>query len=62
MLEQIVPQSVFDAAARNEALQVTFFAIVFAVALSQVQGPAKALMLSICESLTRGHVQVRRAW
>ena len=52
MLEQIVPQSVFDAAARNEALQITFFAIVFAVALSQVQGPAKALMLSICESLS----------
>jgi len=52
MLGHIVPQSIFDAAARNEALQVTFFAIVFGVALSQVQGSAKALMLSICESLT----------
>lgn len=52
VLEHIVPQSFFDAAARNEALQVTFFAVVFAVALSQVTGPAKALMLSICESLS----------
>jgi proton glutamate symport protein len=52
VLGHIVPQSFFEAAARNEALQITFFAIVFAVALSQVQGPAKALMLSICESLT----------
>ncbi len=52
LLEHLVPQSFFDAAARNEALQITFFSIIFAVALSQVQGPAKALMLSFCESLT----------
>lgn len=52
MLEHAVPQSIFDAAARNEALQIVFFSIIFAVALSQVQGPAKAVMLSVCESLT----------
>jgi Na+/H+-dicarboxylate symporter len=52
VLEHVVPVSFFDAAARNEALQVTFFAIIFAVALSQVRSPAKGLMLSICESLT----------
>jgi proton glutamate symport protein len=52
LLEHVVPQSIFDAASRNEALQVTVFAIIFAVALSQVEGPAKVLMLSICESLT----------
>ena len=52
VLEHIVPVSFFEAAAQNQALQVTFFAILFAVALSQVQGPARALMLSICESLT----------
>jgi proton glutamate symport protein len=52
MLEHIVPQSFFDAAARNDALQITFFSILFAVALSQVQGQAKTVMLSFCESLT----------
>jgi proton glutamate symport protein len=52
VLEHIVPQSFFDAAARNDALQVTFFAIIFAVALSAVQGPAKNFMLSFCASLS----------
>jgi proton glutamate symport protein len=52
VLEHTVPQSFFDAAARNDALQITFFAMIFAVALSQVQGPAKAFMLSACESLS----------
>jgi len=52
VLEHTVPQSFFDAAVRNDALQITFFAMIFAVALSQVQGPAKAFMLSACESLS----------
>ena len=52
LLEHMVPQSFFEAAARNEALQITFFSIIFAVALSQVQGRAKSVMLSFCESLT----------
>ncbi|HEX9084546.1 MAG TPA: cation:dicarboxylase symporter family transporter [Gemmatimonadaceae bacterium] len=51
MLEHTVPQSIFEAAAKNEALQIVFFTIIFAVALSQVQGPAKTVMLSFCESL-----------
>ncbi|NUO38016.1 MAG: cation:dicarboxylase symporter family transporter [Gemmatimonadaceae bacterium] len=52
VVEHTVPQSFFDAAAKNEVLQVVFFAIIFAVALSQVQGPAKTFMLSFCESLS----------
>ena len=52
VLEHTVPQSFFEAAAKNEVLQIVFFAIIFAVALSQVQGPAKAFMLSCCESLS----------
>lgn len=52
VLEHTVPQSFFDAASRNDALQITFFAIIFAVALSRVQGPAKTFMLSACESLS----------
>jgi len=52
VLEHIVPQSFVEAAARNDALQITFFSIVFAVALAQVQGPAKALMLTFCQALS----------
>ncbi len=52
MLEHTVPQSIFEAAAKNEALQIVFFTIIFAVALSQVRGPARTVMLSFCESLT----------
>ena len=52
VLEHTVPQSFFEAAAKNEVLQIVFFAIIFAVALSQVQGPAKTFMLSFCESLS----------
>jgi proton glutamate symport protein len=51
VIEHIVPQSFFEAATRNDALQITFFAIIFAVGLAQVQGPAKSFMLSFCESL-----------
>ncbi len=52
VIEHTVPQSFFEAAAKNEVLQIVFFAIIFAVALSQVQGPSKAFMLSACESLS----------
>lgn len=53
MIEHLVPQSFFEAAARNEVLQVVFFTILFAVALSQVpNGTAKKFMLSFCESLS----------
>ncbi|MFI5230237.1 MAG: dicarboxylate/amino acid:cation symporter [Gemmatimonadales bacterium] len=51
VIEHTVPQSFFDAASKNEVLQVVFFAIVFAVALSRVQGPSKTFMLTACESL-----------
>ena len=52
VIEHTVPQSFFEAAANNEVLQIVFFAIIFAVALSQVQGAAKTFMLSFCESLS----------
>jgi proton glutamate symport protein len=52
VIEHTVPQSFFEAAAKNEVLQIVFFAIIFAVALSQVQGTAKTFMLSFCESLS----------
>jgi Na+/H+-dicarboxylate symporter len=52
VVEHTVPQSFFEAASANEVLQIVFFAIIFAVALSQVQGPAKTFMLTACESLS----------
>jgi proton glutamate symport protein len=51
ILEHIVPQSFFEAAASNEVLQIVFFSILFAVALSQVRGRAKETMLGFCEGL-----------
>ncbi len=52
LIEHMVPQSFFDAAAKNEVLQIVFFSIIFAVALSQVHGPARRFTLLCCESLT----------
>src|SRR4051794_32043215 len=52
VIEHTVPTSFFDAAAKNEVLQVVFFAIIFSVALSRVQGTSKSFMLSACESLS----------
>src|SRR5689334_4239565 len=52
VLEHTVPQSFFEAAANNEVLQIVFFAIIFAVALSRVQGSSKNFMLSLCESVS----------
>jgi proton glutamate symport protein len=53
VLEHTVPQSFFDAAARNEVLQVVFFSVLFAAALTQVRGGrAKESMLGFCEGLS----------
>jgi proton glutamate symport protein len=52
VLEHTVPQSFFEAGANNEVLQIVFFAIIFAVALSRVQGKNKDIMLGIMESLS----------
>ena len=50
-LDHIVPQSIFEAAASNEVLQVVFWATLFAIALTQVRGRPKELMLGVCEGL-----------
>ncbi|MEK7401638.1 MAG: dicarboxylate/amino acid:cation symporter [Gemmatimonadota bacterium] len=52
VVEHTVPTSFFDAASKNEVLQVVFFAILFGVALSQVKTDGKKFMLSFCESLS----------
>src|SRR5262249_15655583 len=52
-LNHVVPESVFDAAARNEVLQVVFWSILFGVALTQVTGRAKEVMLESLDSLAQ---------
>jgi proton glutamate symport protein len=53
VLEHTVPQSFFDAAAKNEVLQVVFFSVLFAAALTQVRaGRAKDAMLGFSEGLS----------
>jgi proton glutamate symport protein len=52
-LEHLVPASFFDAAAKNEVLQVVFFAVLFGVALSKVpMGKPKEIVLIGTEGLS----------
>jgi proton glutamate symport protein len=54
VLEHMIPQSFFEAAAHNEVLQVVFFAVLFAIALTQVPaGKPKETMLLFCEGLAQ---------
>ena len=53
VLAHIVPESVIQAAASNEVLQIVFWSILFAVALTQVRGKPREWMLSTCESLSQ---------
>jgi proton glutamate symport protein len=52
MMEHIVPQSFFEAAYKNEVLQIVFWSVIFGIALTQVRGRAKEAMLGFCEGLT----------
>ena len=52
VVEHLAPQSLFDAAARNDVLQVVVFAILFGVALGQVEGKPKQIMLGFFEGLS----------
>lgn len=53
VLEHTVPSSFFEAAAKNEVLQVVFFSVLFAAALTMVKnGRAKEAMLGFCEGLS----------
>ena len=52
VLTHAVPTSFFDAAAKNEVLQIVVFAVIFGAGLSRVKGKAKETMLAFCESLS----------
>jgi proton glutamate symport protein len=52
VIEHVVPSSFFEAAATNDILQVVFYSVVFAVALTQVPPKSRETMVRFCESLT----------
>jgi proton glutamate symport protein len=52
VLEHVVPQSFFEAAANNEVLQIVFFSVLFGVALARTSKTQKLTMLAFCESLS----------
>ena len=53
VLEHTVPSSIVDAAAKNEVLQIVFFAVLFAAAVTQVKaGRPKDTVLGFCEGLS----------
>ena len=51
VLAHIVPQSVVQAAAEGEILQVVVFSVLFALALNKL-GPRKQVILDFCEALS----------
>jgi proton glutamate symport protein len=51
VLERLVPQSFFEAATQNEVLQIVFWAVLFAVALTLVRGRSKDVLLGVCEAV-----------
>ncbi len=51
IIEHLVPKSFFDAAAKNDVLQVVCFSLLFAVAMTQAPAAARDTMVKFCESL-----------
>lgn len=52
IVEHIFPKSFFEAAAKNDVLQVVAFTMLFGIALAQVQGKPRETMVGFCEALT----------
>lgn len=51
IIEHIVPRSFFEAAAANDVLQVVFFAILFAAAMTQIPAAPRAHLMQSFEAL-----------
>ncbi len=51
VLEHVVPASIVEAAAKNEVLQIVFWSIIFAIALTHLTGTHKKAMLTGLEGL-----------
>ncbi|RYZ69773.1 MAG: cation:dicarboxylase symporter family transporter, partial [Proteobacteria bacterium] len=52
MIEHVVPKSIMEAMATNDVLQIVFFSVVFAIALTQVPGRPRQAMVEFCEGLS----------
>ncbi|MEI6197161.1 MAG: cation:dicarboxylase symporter family transporter, partial [Verrucomicrobiota bacterium] len=52
VVEHLTPQSFFDAAARNDVLQIVIYALFFGVALAQVKGKPKQTVLDFFDGIT----------
>lgn len=51
VLQHIVPQSFFEAAAQNEVLQVVVWSILFGLGLTQVTGKPREVIVGVCGGL-----------
>ena len=51
IIEHLVPKSFFDAAAKNDVLQVVVFSVLFAIAMTQAPAGARTAMMGFCDSL-----------
>ncbi|MSR32906.1 MAG: cation:dicarboxylase symporter family transporter [Gemmataceae bacterium] len=53
VLEHIVPNSVFEAAVKNEVLQIVFWSILFSIGVTQVSGPHRETIIRGLDSLAQ---------
>ena len=51
-IEHLVPTSIFDAAARNDVLQLVIYAIIFGIALAKVTGKHRQTVLAFFEGVS----------
>jgi len=51
IFEHLVPSSIFEAASKNEVLQIVFWSILFAIALTQVARHHREVVLRLLEAL-----------
>jgi proton glutamate symport protein len=52
VLDHVVPDSIVAASANNEVLQIVFWAVLFAVALTKLRGENRERMLGFCSALS----------
>lgn len=52
VLEHTVPASIIDAAAKNEVLQIVFFAVLFAIGAARASAKARDTIVGACDALT----------
>jgi proton glutamate symport protein len=53
VVEHLTPTSLFDAAARNDVLQIVIYAILFGIALAQVTGKPRQTVLDFFDGITQ---------